>query len=149
MKTPWLARTIQVAARGQFTNLLLALVFGFTLAACNPAPKPAAVAVSLPAKVYFDVGSAAVDAEGSKTIAKVADRIKKDNLKVAITGYTDKTGDVAKNEELAKSRAMAVRDALKAGGVAEANMAMKPPLFVEAGAGGSDAEARRVEINTQ
>ena len=31
--------------------------------------------------------------------------IKKDSLKVAITGYTDKTGDVAKNEELAKARA--------------------------------------------
>ena len=106
-------------------------------------------AVSLPAKVYFDVGSAAVGAEGSKTMAKVADLIKKDNLKVAITGYTDKTGDVAKNEELAKSRALAVRDALKTGGVAEANLAMKPPLFVEAGAGGSDAEARRVEINQQ
>ena len=149
MKTPWLARTIRVAARGQFMNLLLALVVGFTLAACGPAPTPPAGAVSLPAKVYFDVGSAAVGAEGSKTIAKVADLIKKDNLKVAITGYTDKTGDVAKNEGLAKSRALAVRDALKTGGVAEANLAMKPPLFVEAGAGGSDAEARRVEINQQ
>lgn len=130
-------------------NLLLALVVGLTLAACNPAPKPAAVAVSLPAKVYFDVGSAVVGAEASKTMAQVADLIKKDNLKIAITGYTDKTGDVAKNEALAKSRALAVREALKAGGVAEANMAMKPPLFVEAGAGGGDAEARRVEINPQ
>jgi outer membrane protein OmpA-like peptidoglycan-associated protein len=68
---------------------------------------------------------------------------------VALTGYTDKTGDVAKNEELAKSRASAVRDALKAAGVAEASVEMKPPMFVEVGAGGSDAEARRVEINKQ
>ena len=112
-----------------------------------PAPAPAAVAASLPAKVYFDVGAAAIGADGSKTITAVADMIKKDNLKVAITGYTDKTGDVAKNEELAKSRATAVRDALKAAGVAEGNLEMKPPLFVEVGAGGSDAEARRVEIN--
>jgi len=114
-----------------------------------PAPMPPAVAVSLPAKVYFDVGAAAVGADGGKTIAAVADMVKKDNLKVAITGYTDKTGDVAKNEELAKSRATAVRDALKAAGVAEGNLEMKPPLFVEVGAGGSDAEARRVEINKQ
>ena len=110
---------------------------------------PTLVVISLPAKVYFDVGAAAVGADGSKTIAAVADMIKKDNLKVTITGYTDKTGDVAKNEELAKSRAAAVRDALKARGVPEANVEMKPPLFVEAGAGGSDAEARRVEISKQ
>ena len=114
-----------------------------------PAPMPAAVATSLPAKVYFDVGAAAVGADGSKTIAAVADMVKKDNLKVTVTGYTDKTGDVAKNEELAKSRATAVRDALKAAGVAEANLEMKPPMFVEVGAAGSDAEARRVEINKE
>lgn len=149
MKPQWLARTIRVDAQVQFMKMLLAVVFGLTIAACGPAPKPAAVAVSLPAKVYFDVGSAVVGADASKTIAKVADMIKKENLTVAITGYTDKTGDLAKNEELAKSRAMAVRDALKAVGVAEANMAMKPPLFVAAGAGGSDTEARRVEINKQ
>jgi hypothetical protein len=42
-----------------------------------------------------------------------------------------------------------VRDALKAAGVAEASVEMKPPMFVEIGAGASDAEARRVEINKQ
>jgi outer membrane protein OmpA-like peptidoglycan-associated protein len=117
--------------------------------AVAPAPMPAAVAIVLPVKVYFDVGAAAVGADGSKTVAAVADLIKKDGAKVAVTGYTDKTGDVAKNEELAKNRAAAVRDALKAAGVAEANVEMKPPMFVEIGAGGSDAEARRVEISKQ
>jgi outer membrane protein OmpA-like peptidoglycan-associated protein len=114
-----------------------------------PAPMPATVAIVLPVKVYFDVGAAAFGADGSKTVNDVADVIKKDGLKVSVTGYTDKTGDVAKNEELAKNRAAAVRDALKAAGVAEANVEMKPPMFVEVGAGGSDAEARRVEISKQ
>jgi len=114
-----------------------------------PAPAPAVAAVSLPAKVYFETGSSAIGADGSKTVGAAAEMIKKDGLKVALTGYTDKTGDVAKNEELAKSRATAVRDALKAAGVAEADIEMKPPMFVEIGAGGSDAEARRVEINRQ
>jgi len=113
------------------------------------APAPAVAAVSLPAKVYFETGSGAIGADGSKTVGAAAEMIKKDGLKVALTGYTDKTGDVAKNEELAKSRATAVRDALKAAGVAEADIEMKPPMFVEIGAGGSDAEARRVEINKQ
>jgi cytochrome c oxidase subunit 2 len=110
---------------------------------------PAPVAVALPVKVYFDVGASVVGADGSKTIVAIADMIKKDNLEVAISGHTDKTGDVAKNGELAKDRAMAVRDALKTAGVAEANIEMKPLTFVEVGAGGNDAEARRVEISKQ
>jgi outer membrane protein OmpA-like peptidoglycan-associated protein len=114
-----------------------------------PPPMPAAVAIVLPAKVYFEVGAAALGADGSKTLGAVAEMIKKDGLKVTLTGYTDKTGDVAKNEELARSRATAVSDALKAAGVAEANIEMKPPMFVEVGAAGGDAEARRVEINKQ
>ena len=116
-----------------------------------PAPAPAAapMATALPAKVYFDVGAATIGVEGGKTIAAAAEAIKKDGLKVVITGYTDKTGDVAKNEELAKSRATAVLDGLKAAGVAEASVAMQPPMFVEVGAAGGDAEARRVEIAKQ
>jgi hypothetical protein len=120
-----------------------------TAPAPAPAPAPAMAAVSLPAKVYFEVGAATIGADASKTLGAVADMIKKDGLKVTVTGYTDKTGDVAKNEELAKSRASAVRDALKTAGVAEANIEMKPPMFVEVGAAGGDAEARRVEISKQ
>ena len=89
----------------------------------------------------------AVGPVSGATITAAAEAIKKDSAKVALTGYTDKTGDVAKNEELAKSRALAVRDALKAAGVAEGNIEMRPPVFVEAGTGGADQEARRVEIN--
>jgi outer membrane protein OmpA-like peptidoglycan-associated protein len=101
-----------------------------------------------PAKVYFATGSATLAADAGSVIAAVADEAKKGNVKLAITGYTDKTGDTAKNEELAKSRAQAVRDALKGAGVAESNLEMRPPMFVEAGAAAaSDAEARRVEIN--
>jgi len=33
--------------------------------------------------------------------------------------------------------------------VAEASVAMQPPMFVEVGAAGGDAEARRVEIAKQ
>jgi hypothetical protein len=121
-----------------------------------PAPKAAApaamapvVVITLPAKIYFEVGSPSVGADGGKTVSTVADMIKKDALKVTVTGYTDKTGDVVKNEELAKNRASAVRDALKAAGVPETSIDMRPPMFVETGAAGGDAEARRVEISKQ
>jgi hypothetical protein len=117
-------------------------------AAPPSAMAPAAIVfVGFPAKVYFDTGSSSVGGDGGKVVSAAADAIKKDNLKVAVTGYTDKTGDTAKNEELAKNRAAAVRDALKAEGVPEANIEMKPPMFVEVGGTITDAEARRVEIN--
>jgi outer membrane protein OmpA-like peptidoglycan-associated protein len=108
------------------------------------APAPAPIAAGLPTAVFFETGSAAIGDEGRKKIASAADLIKKDAVKVDITGYTDKTGDLAKNEELAKERARAVRDALMAAGVAEASITMKPPAFVT---GGDNNEvARRVEI---
>jgi Amt family ammonium transporter len=67
-------------------------------------------------------------------------------IKVNVSGYTDRQGDLAANEALAKDRALAVRDALKAAGVAEDRINLAKPVFVETGAG-KDAEARRVEIS--
>ena len=40
-----------------------------------------------------------------------------------------------------------MRDSLKGAGVSEASIEMRAPMFVEAGSGSSDAEARRVEIS--
>lgn len=127
-----------------------------TAPSSSPAPSapvastaPVVPGIALPAKVFFDVGSAAIGAEGSRTVSAAADTIKKDGLKVTLTGYTDKSGDAATNEELAKKRASAVRDALKAAGVSDESIEMKPPMFVERGAAGGDAEARRVEITKQ
>jgi outer membrane protein OmpA-like peptidoglycan-associated protein len=111
------------------------------------APAPVA---GLPQNVYFDTGSATVTADGTKAITAAVDEIKKDaGAKIAITGYTDKTGDQKANQELAKNRAKAVRDALTAAGVPVANIEMRPPMFVEIGANttAGDAEARRVEIS--
>ena len=102
-----------------------------------------------PAKVYFDTGKATPGAEGEATIKAVAAAAAADaGRKVNLTGYTDKTGNADANEKLARDRAVGVRDALKAAGVAEDRIGMKPPVFVEAGSG-SDAEARRVDITLE
>jgi Amt family ammonium transporter len=66
-------------------------------------------------------------------------------IKVDVSGYTDRQGDLAANEALAKDRALTVRDALKAAGIGEDRINLAKPVFVETGAG-KDAEARRVEI---
>jgi K(+)-stimulated pyrophosphate-energized sodium pump len=109
---------------------------------------PAAVqAAAWPAKVYFASGKADLGADAQKAIAGAVAALKANAAqKVGITGYTDKTGNQAANEELAKNRAIGVRDALKAAGITEDRIAMQPPVFVEAGKDGADSEARRVEI---
>lgn len=173
MKTLYLARTTSTA-KAHGLKFLAILCLSAAVAACDSGPTPAATTppaatppaatapaattpaatapaatAALPAKVYFEVGSAALSADANTAITKAADAIKQGNLNITITGYTDKTGDAASNEELAKNRATAVRDALKTAGVAEASIVMQPPLFVEAGAVANDPEARRVEINQQ
>ena len=124
--------------------------------ATTPAPAtvqtaPAATAsptvADLSAKVYFDTGKAELRADGDAVVKSVAAKLAANrSAKVAVTGYTDKTGNAAANEELAKKRALEVKAALEAAGVAPDQVDTKPPMFVEAGAGGADAEARRVEI---
>ncbi|EWS56236.1 proteobacterial sortase system OmpA family protein [Methylibium sp. T29] len=66
--------------------------------------------------------------------------------KAVISGYHDATGDPDKNVELAKQRALAVRDALKAAGVAEDKIELKKPEQLNAG---DAAEARRVEVKLE
>jgi cytochrome c oxidase subunit II len=100
----------------------------------------------LPAKTYFAVGKQDLDADAKKVLSDVTAFLKSNAAaKVAITGYTDKTGNLEKNLELAKERAKAVREALKAGGVAEDRIEMKKPESVTGAA--DNKEARRVEIN--
>jgi outer membrane protein OmpA-like peptidoglycan-associated protein len=108
------------------------------------APTPAATTASLPVSVFFETGSAAIGEEDKKAIATAAAAVKAGTARVDLTGYTDKTGDPAKNEELAKERAMAVRQALVAAGVPESAIGMKPPAFVTGAV--DDRMARRVDI---
>jgi outer membrane protein OmpA-like peptidoglycan-associated protein len=115
--------------------------------AAKPAPAPAAAATAvLPAKIYFAVGAPNPEGPSIATLAQAAIAVKNQGVAVDITGYTDSTGDVAKNQELAKQRALAVRDRLIAAGVPEGKINMKPPFSITTTGTGSDAEARRVEI---
>lgn len=94
-------------------------------------------------KFYFASGKSEL-APGA--VAALADAIAagKAGKKLVISGFHDSTGDPAKNAELAKQRAFAVRDALKTAGVADSGIELKKP---ETAAGsGNNAEARRVEV---
>ncbi|MBS0319839.1 MAG: DUF937 domain-containing protein [Proteobacteria bacterium] len=114
-------------------------------AAPAPAATAPAVPTALPAKIYFASGATTLSPDSQATVDAVAALVKADGGKVDITGYADATGDAAANAEIAKNRARAVRDALVAAGVAEANLNLAPPASFT-GTGG-DAEARRVEVS--
>jgi outer membrane protein OmpA-like peptidoglycan-associated protein len=127
-------------------------------AAAAPAPADAAAvpAVAVPSaddasvvveagvvKFYFASGKSDL-ATGALDALKEAIAAAQAGKKLVISGFHDSTGDPAKNAELAKLRAFAVRDALVGAGVAETSLELKKP---EQTAGdGSNAEARRVEV---
>ncbi|MFN8915354.1 MAG: OmpA family protein [Betaproteobacteria bacterium] len=60
-----------------------------------------------------------------------------------MSGFADQTGSADTNLELARQRAVAVREALKAAGVPEARINLRKPEFV---IGGTADDSRRVDI---
>ena len=94
-------------------------------------------------KFFFASGSSALPAEAGKALSDVVQGVGSGKMAV-ISGFHDSTGDPAKNAELAKERALMVRDTLKALGVAEDKVELKKPEQTM-GSGNSD-EARRVEV---
>jgi membrane fusion protein, multidrug efflux system len=96
------------------------------------------------AAVFFTTGSAALDATAQGLIATLAGTHASDTRRFAITGYTDPTGTTERNVDLARRRAVAVRDALTTAGVDAARIDMRPPRDVEAA--GNAALARRVDL---
>ncbi|RZI95009.1 MAG: photosynthetic reaction center cytochrome c subunit [Variovorax sp.] len=113
----------------------------------SAAPAAAAAAAPPAGEVLFAVGASTVSEEGSRALAPVVTALNADAAaKVTLSGYNSATGDPAQNEELAKRRAMAVRDALKAAGIAEDRIVLEKPQVTEANATGEDARARRVEL---
>ena len=97
-------------------------------------------------KFYFASGSADLSPGAADALGDVVKGVAAGQTAV-ISGYHDTTGDPAQNEELAKQRALAVRDALKALGIGDDKLDLKKPEVTTAT--GSNAEARRVEVSLQ
>lgn len=106
----------------------------------------AASQAALPASVYFDTGKSTLPANAKAAVEAAAAYAKAHpGAKFTLSGFTDASGSADTNAKLAKSRAEAVRDALKAAGIAEDHIILKKPETIT---GGSDAkEARRVQIS--
>ncbi len=128
---PAIIKTVEVTAVG---------------AGCNVIAEDAASVVVMDngvVKFFFATGKAEVAAGANTALVEVVKGVA-EGKKIEISGYHDATGDLAKNQELAKLRAIAVADALKSLGVAEDKISLKKPE--QSQASGTNAEARRVEV---
>ena len=94
-------------------------------------------------KFYFASAKADLAAGANEALADVVKGVA-ESKNAIMSSFHDATGDAALNAELAKQRALAVSDALKALGVAEDKIELKKPE--ETTASGNNAEARRVEV---
>jgi K(+)-stimulated pyrophosphate-energized sodium pump len=116
-----------------------------TVVPLTAAPAPS-VAKPETVSLYFDVNkimppdNAAAALDGLINYSRA-----NPNAKIAITGYADKTGDAAKNAQLAKERAQAVKNQLISAGAPESSIMFQKPNEITADAG-NDKESRRVDV---
>lgn len=114
----------------------------------KPAASSSAALASMPplVKVYFASGQSSPSAEALGTLKPIVDYAKADPAaKLRLSGFHDKTGSPAANQELAKNRAKGIAAQLVAAGIAESRLVFDSPA--ETIGGGSDREARRVEVS--
>jgi outer membrane protein OmpA-like peptidoglycan-associated protein len=116
-----------------------------------PEPMPAPAVEAAPAgeiplaNYYFEVDQFALPVAREGSLEAVVAYLKANPTAVAsVSGYHDPTGDAAHNEELARKRAQAVKDAMTAAGVPDSQIDMVKPIVTTGS--GDLAEARRVEV---
>ncbi|MHB1199525.1 MAG: OmpA family protein [Polaromonas sp.] len=97
-------------------------------------------------KFYFASGKADLPPGASEVLFDLV-KGAQSGRKLVISGFHDLVGDPARNAALARQRALAVRDALKVLGVADQQIEIRKPEPMTSG--GSNADARRVEISLQ
>ncbi|MDD2884061.1 MAG: OmpA family protein [Dechloromonas sp.] len=142
---------------------VIALVVGLAIWATTPSASPAAAETAVVlgveesdtapqgealAQVFFAVGSAAFDPADAAVLATVQSAlVGQGEAIVLLSGFHDESGDPAMNAELARQRALAVREALLVAGVPAERIKLRKP---ESTLGqGSPEESRRVDIRVQ
>jgi len=115
--------------------------------AAAPAAAPV-MAVVVVKKFYFESGKTELPADATADVAAIVAAAKAaPAAKVVISGFHDSTGNAEQNAEIAKKRAMNVRDAIKAGGIADDRYDLQKPVVTEGS--GDNKEARRVEVSVK
>jgi outer membrane protein OmpA-like peptidoglycan-associated protein/uncharacterized protein YidB (DUF937 family) len=129
--------------------------------AAAPAPDASAASAAIPTgaavqdgvdqgmpllRVFFDSGKTDVASEFAEKSRAMVEYLKANaDVKAVVSGFNDPTGDAAKNAELSKQRAQAVRAALVQAGVAEDRTVLEKPAQPTDTAA-SNAALRRVDV---
>jgi outer membrane protein OmpA-like peptidoglycan-associated protein/uncharacterized protein YidB (DUF937 family) len=129
--------------------------------AATPAPDASAAPAAIPTgaavqdgveqgmpllRVFFDSGKTDVAPEFAEKSKAMVEYLKANaDVKAVVSGFNDPTGDAAKNAELSKHRAQAVRAALVQAGVAEDRTVLEKPAQATDTAA-SNAALRRVDV---
>lgn len=92
---------------------------------------------------YFATGSVDIAPGAAEALALVIQGMES-GRQARISGFHDSTGDLAINEELAKTRAQTVRDVLVGLGVPAQKIRLEKPS--QTTGSGNNAQARRVEV---
>lgn len=143
---------------GIIVALVVALVIGFGVhksrSMAKPAPQPAAVLVEEDVaailvengvvKFFFASASAELAGGANEALTQLTQALAGGEKTLVVSGYHDASGDAALNAELAKQRALAVREVLLSLGVAEGRIELSKPEL--ATGSGSPRQARRVEV---
>jgi K(+)-stimulated pyrophosphate-energized sodium pump len=111
-----------------------------------PAAAPTAAVKVEPVSLYFDINKITPPEGAPKALDKLVDHARSGpNTKLGISGFADKTGDADKNAQLAKERAIAVKNVLISAGVAEDRIMLQKPSDITADKK-DDRESRRVDV---
>ncbi|ASE61903.1 flagellar motor protein MotB [Chryseobacterium indologenes] len=101
--------------------------------------------------INFDTDKASLQPDGKKAVDEITKVLKSDNnLKLAINGYTDNSGNDAHNLQLSKDRATAVLNAIATSGIDKTRLSAegfgsKNPM-ADNGSEEGKAQNRRVEL---
>jgi K(+)-stimulated pyrophosphate-energized sodium pump len=148
-------------------NGMLGIAGGKTVAVVAPVVAPVVTSVAVPAVVapvapaaapattlakpeavslYFDINKTMPPDNAAAALDSLVNYSRANpNAKIAISGYADKTGDAAKNAQLAKERAIAVKNQLISAGAPESSIMFQKPNEITADSS-NNKESRRVDV---
>ena len=97
---------------------------------------------------YFATGKTKVDKMAADAVSADIVAMGKEGKTLVVSGYNDPRGDKAKNAELSKNRAKAVKAYLMEQGVPEGKIELRKPAETD-GHSGSLAQDRRVDVKAE
>lgn len=126
---------------------MIAVAVGSVIGQAGSKPATAAVPslIRVIGQVYFELGKAEPPPDVLVLLRPaIRTAMAMEGSKLVLSGYHDASGDAAANAELAKRRAMTVREVLIAAGISEQRIELAKPVVA---VGSADPnEARRVDV---